>query len=61
VPFDHFLNRFRVLVNSVVALLPGAHHYSGEYDKLAEQIAAFFEKILGPGDGAERRAPPVTE
>jgi type IV secretory pathway VirJ component len=48
--------------NRVVALLPGAHHYSGEYDKLAEQIATFFEKILVAGEVSPgRKAPSTTE
>ena len=31
-----------------VSILPGAHHYSGMYDKLADQVAAFFDKMLPP-------------
>jgi len=47
--------------NRVVALLPGAHHYSGDYEKLADQIAAFFEKVLGTADGTARGTPRTTE
>ncbi len=46
----------------VIALLPGAHHYSGQYDKLAGEVAAFLNRLLAPGEGpASRPAPPTTE
>jgi len=37
-----------------VALLPGAHHYSGQYEKLAAAVAAFLEKLLARANAPER-------
>ena len=46
----------------VVALLPGAHHYSGDYPKLAGEVADFLSRILAPaGETGTRQAPPATE
>jgi len=46
----------------VVALLPGAHHYSGQYDKLATEVASFLNRFLAAaGDPAAGPAPPPTE
>jgi len=48
--------------NRVVALLPGAHHYSGQYDKLAGEVAAFLNTLLGRREDAPGRpAPPTME
>jgi type IV secretory pathway VirJ component len=33
-----------------VALLPGAHHYSGQYDRLAVAVVTFLEKLLDRSD-----------
>ena len=43
--------------NRVVALLPGSHHYSGEYEKLADRIAEFLETLLAPAGGPAGRKP----
>ena len=34
--------------NRVVALLPGAHHYSGQYDKLAGEVVGEMSPHCGP-------------
>jgi type IV secretory pathway VirJ component len=39
-----------------VALLPGAHHYSGQYDKLAGAVWNFLEKLLARSRPPERPA-----
>ena len=38
----------------VVALLPGAHHYNGHYEKLAAAVSAFVDKLLAPKGAAEK-------
>jgi type IV secretory pathway VirJ component len=43
----------------VIALLPGAHHYSGQYDKLAAEVAGFLNTILARGGGPEPRPSPA--
>jgi type IV secretory pathway VirJ component len=37
-----------------VVLLPGAHHYSGQYDKLASAVVTFLEKLLALSDSPEK-------
>jgi type IV secretory pathway VirJ component len=37
-----------------VALLPGSHHYSGQYEKLAGTVVTFLEKILVGSEPPEK-------